>query len=322
MIIASVFIQTRKASKTWTYQSDGDLLSDQKIDFRMSMCSEKREEELFRQMSNALDACSFVGEENALVRRKIAIFCNSLDQLKVAEGRLNDLSIKFREKAIGETILEFEQDLIKADSRDVSWSVVLAQIALAESNGCLRSICWHLMNDSHIYVPVIQEAGLLALKRMCTACERKKDELTNCGGISMLVSCLQNHSRVPSVQRLATGLLMSLVSFCHRKTDWSVIHLLLEANALQAIAEAAELNFYKIDFCLCDDEDGNYERALACRQVPVVCRFIMHSFSNGGKKQRDVISKRFAFLQTCTASLLNDDSITKDLLRSILLAHY
>jgi len=297
-------------------------LSHQKIDFGISMCLEKREEELFSQMINALDACSLVGEENALIRRKIAIFCNSLDQLKAAEGRLNDLSCKFREKAIGATILEFEQNLIKIDPRDVPWSVVLAQIALAESRRCVRSICWHMMNDSHMYVPVIQEAGLLALKHMCTACERKKDELVNCGGISMLVFCLQNHSRVPNVQRLATGLLMSLVSICNRKADWSIIQLLLEAKALQVIAEAAELNFYKIDFCLCDDEDGNYERTLACRQVPVVCRFIMHSFSNRGKKQRDVIIKRFAFLQTCTASLLNDDSITKDLLRSILLAHY
>ncbi|GKY94916.1 hypothetical protein MPSEU_000456500 [Mayamaea pseudoterrestris] len=85
-------------------------------------------------------------------------------------------------------------------------------------------------------------------------------------------------------------------------------------NIFHLIANCVEHNLFHVCLHQPGDENGNYERLLAIKQIPLICRSI-HLLANDPARLR----RRLLFLRSCLASYLGDTSLTTDTLGAIVL---
>ena len=205
----------------------------------------------------------------------------------------------------------------------------------------------------NLYSRRLQIACLDALWKLCHKNAPNRSRFVNCGGIPALLASTRIHAACQSFLRKATALVMSLPFYKdsnalvdlmgmaqpHKEAhvalmkrhqdddtmDTSIATLLIstldeqdQGNAsshiFNLIAQSVDLDLFHVRLRQPGDENGNYERLLAVKQIPVVCRDLEVLVNDP-----PCLRRRLLFLRTCLASYLGDTSITTDTLGAIVL---
>lgn len=274
----------------------------------------------------------------SLPLRKIAIYSSALQSTQDEVERRSCLSqvIGCHEPWITAMMAEYENNWIDLDPASVDCSRVLTDLKTLQESSDSASMVRVLQQERYRRQPAVVEAALSALERLSLDNTRHKMSVVHAGGIAAAVDAMERFPQHASIQRLATVLLARLaflqslggerffdrfgIVMCglqpsEQVLDLAIVELLRDAGALTAIRTAVEHNLYKVDF-LSGDEDANYEHTLASQQIPVVCEHLTQG------KDRESLRRRWCFLRTCLASLLDDTSITPETLSSILCSSY
>jgi hypothetical protein len=287
---------------------------------------------------------------HSLPRLKIALFSSGLDLCQVRVHRARLLKSLLHEEWLVRRVLGFEQDLLEHSgqgSEGVDPARLLSELFPSEKH---RTDWKHIVHCLYLYQALqeIPDACLELLGRCLTNTGHKRDVVT-AGGVTAIVSYLVRLSAQHQKEgmalpyassaksaRSAVSLLLRLMfaqgeagyydrlgaaagaSKDGQTLNLSVVELLSQAGAWNAIAQATGSNIFQIEY---SGEEG-YERQLARQNIETACRGLQSSRSSPPplKLSDELLQKRARFLCTCLASLLDDPSIGEPL-GSILKQH-
>jgi hypothetical protein len=109
----------------------------------------------------------------------------------------------------------------------------------------------------------------------------------------------------------------------HETLDMSIALLLTRHTSIfDILATSVQDNHFDICLHRPGDENGNYERILAAKHIPAVCKSLclqQQQQPAGSMAKSMCVRQRWLFLRTCLASYLGDTSITADTLGAFVL---